>query len=89
MARIGEAVAEDELRIGLDDIEHGRADDNAAQGQIAGRTGLRKRDHVGDDVVELGGEPGPESAEAGDHFVEDQQCPMFGAQLAQTPQVTG
>ena len=89
MRRIGVAVEQLGSMLGAahESVINSFARDDAAHGHRAGGDALGEGDHVGRHAVTLGGERVAEPAEAGDHFVEDQQNAVAVADRAQAFQV--
>ena len=67
----------------------GVAGDDGADRGVGGGEALRGEDHVRADVVEVGGEPRADAAEAGDHLVGDEQDAVAVADRADALEVAG
>jgi len=85
MAGIGEAVGKLGYMIGAlhEGIMDLSAHQHATKGRGAVGHALGEADHVGHDLVALGGKRVAEPAEAGDDLIEDQQDAVGAGDLAQ------
>ena len=87
VTRVGEAVAQEEVGVGLERGTRRGPDEHAAERLVAGGDRLGEGHQVGPHAVVLRGEPRAEAAEAGDDLVEDQVRAVLVAQPAELLQV--
>ena len=90
MARVGERVHPAfARRHAVDHLAHRVGDADAAERDVAAGDALRELHDVRLDAVVLQPEPAAGAAEAGDHFVGDQQHVVARADLADAREVVG
>ena len=88
VARVGVAVAEDEVGVGLQRRAWtGPPTTTPAQRDVARGHALGEGDQVGADAVVLGAEPAPEPAEGADDLVDDEEGAVVVAEPAELGQV--
>ncbi len=85
MAEVGEAVVED---IVLEMLRNFTSHDGGTQGDISGIDPLCHGHDIGDHIPVIAGKPLPRPSKSRHDLVEDQQNPVFIADLPQSLQIT-